>query len=253
MYAEPLIKLACASVLVILAILILYFRRIEIGRDLSSAALRGFAQLMLLSVVLTYVFTSVMWHTLAIVIFIAMALLAGYTSARRVDMPKAALITTPSIAIGASISLAIMIALNVIPLKPEFVIPIAGMAFGNAMNICSLTLTRLLSEIRNNKSRIEVMLALGATPYHAVEQYERASIKSALIPTLDSMRTLGIIFIPGAMTGMLMAGVEPITAAVYQLSIFFMIISSGAITAVYASYLVRGRLFTPAHQLTEEI
>ncbi|AGK60832.1 TIGR00245 family protein [Archaeoglobus sulfaticallidus PM70-1] len=253
MYAEPLIKLAYASALAILVMAVSYLRRIEIGRDFSFAALRGFAQLMLLSIVLTYVFTSTIWHIFALPIFIAMALLAGYTSAKRVGMPKATLITTPSIAIGATTSLAAMTVLKVIPLQPKFVIPLAGMAFGNAMNICSLTLNRLLSEVRNNRSRIEAMLALGATAQQAVEQYERTSIKSALIPSIDNMRTLGIIFIPGAMTGMLMAGIDPTTAAVYQISIFFMIISSGIVAAVNATYLTKKRLFTPAHQLAEDV
>ncbi|AIY89490.1 ABC transporter permease [Geoglobus acetivorans] len=253
MYAEPLVRLISASTLAILVITVSYLRKIGIAMDFSSAALRGLVQLMILSAVLTYVFTSPVWPAFAIPIFIAMALLAGYTSAKRVGIPGAVWITTPSIAVGAAVSLAVMTALRVIPLKPEFVIPLAGMAFGNAMNICSLTLNRLLSEVRNNRNRIEAMLALGATAQLAMEQYERISIKSALIPSIDNMRTLGIIFIPGAMTGMLMAGINPVTATVYQIAIFFMIISSGIVAAVYATYLIKKRLFTPAHQLIEEI
>ena len=248
---EDLIKLVLASSLAIAVVLISYVKKIEVGKDFLSASSRGFVQLMVLSAVLAYVFVSSFWYLYAIPILAVMALLAGYTSARRVKLPKAMVITTPSISVGALFSLSVLVALKVIPAKPEFVIPLGGMAFGNSMNICSLSLTRLLSEINNNKRKIEALLALGATSDFAALDFERKAIRWALIPPIDNLRTLGLIFIPGTMTGMLMAGIAPITAAVYQLSIFFMIISSGILTAVIAIRFTRARIFTPAHQLIE--
>ncbi|MBO8181403.1 MAG: iron export ABC transporter permease subunit FetB [Archaeoglobus sp.] len=251
---ENLVKLASASSLVLVIILISHLRKIGIVKDFLSAASRGFIQLMLLSPILAYVFFSSIWFVYATPIIAVMALLAGYTSAKRAEasgLSKAILITTPSITIGALFSLSALTILKVIPIKPEFIIPLAGMAFGNAMNICSLTLTRLLGEIKNNRDKIEAMLALGASSDLTVKEFERIAAKWALIPNIDNLRTLGLIFIPGTMTGMLMAGIAPITAAVYQLSIFFMIISSGIITAVIAIHFTRARVFTPAHQLVD--
>jgi putative ABC transport system permease protein len=234
-------------------VVVSYLKEIGVARDFSSAALRGFLQLMLLSALLTYVFLSEIWYGFAVPIITLMILLAGYTSARRVGagvaVVKPIVITTPSITAGALFSLSTLVVLGVIPTEPEFIIPLSGMAFGNSMNICSLTLTRLLSEIKNNKDKIEAKLALGATSDFTVREYERIAIRWSLIPTIDNLRTLGVIFIPGAMTGMLMAGISPVTAAVYQLSIFFMIISSGIMTSVIASHFVKLRIFTQAHQL----
>ncbi len=254
--AESLTKLALACILVGVIVLMSYSRKIGVGKDFLSAALRGFIQLMLLSTLLAYVFLSNLWFIYALPLLAVMAVLAGYTSARRIKsstspISRAMAITTPSITVGATFSLSTLIAVGVIPLRPEFVIPLAGMAFGNAMNSCSLTLNRLLSEIKNNRNKIEALLALGATSEFAARQYEKTAIKWALIPPIDNLRTLGLIFIPGTMTGMLMAGISPITAAVYQLSIFFMIISSGIITAVIAVNFARAKVFTSAHQLED--
>ncbi len=250
---DNLLRLVLASLLALVVILVSYLRKIGIIKDFSSAALRGFVQLMLLSAVLAYVFLSHVWYIYALPIFAVMAILAGHTSAKRVKSSglSAFSITTPSIAVGAMFSIMILAVLGAVPMKPEFIIPLAGMAFGNAMNICSLTLTRLVSEVKTNRNKIEALLALGASSEVAIREFERMAIRWALIPSIDNMRTLGLIFIPGAMTGMLMAGIAPITAAVYQISIFFMIISSGVITAVIATHFTRKRLFTPAHQLIE--
>jgi putative ABC transport system permease protein len=95
------------------------------------------------------------------------------------------------------------------------------------------------------------MLSLGATPKEAMEEYSRMSVKAALIPNIDSLKTLGIIFIPGAMAGLLIAGTNPILAAEYQIIVYLMILGGGIITSLMAVYLARKLLFTKACQLAE--
>ena len=146
-----------------------------------------------------------------------------------------------------------MIIIGIIPLVPEFLIPLGGMAIGNSMISCSLTVNRLKAEFKNNRARIETALALGATSEQAAEDYFRDSVRAALIPKLDNLKTLGLIFIPGAMTGMLMAGANPVWAAEYQIAVFIMIISSSIIATILLTILIRKRLFTEAHQISEEL
>jgi putative ABC transport system permease protein len=93
------------------------------------------------------------------------------------------------------------------------------------------------------------MLSLGATSNQALDEFSRLSIKASLIPTIDRLKTLGIIFIPGAMSGLLIAGVDPILAAEYQIIVFLMIIGGGMITALITSYLSRKQIFNTQDQL----
>jgi putative ABC transport system permease protein len=117
------------------------------------------------------------------------------------------------------------------------------------MAICSLSLERLLRETRLNRTGIETMLSLGATSRQALEGYARLSVRAALIPTIDSLKTLGVIFIPGAMAGLLIAGTPPLVAAEYQIIVYLMIVGGGIITALIAATLARTQLFTEAEQL----
>jgi putative ABC transport system permease protein len=168
-------------------------------------------------------------------------------------MPRPAIITTSSIALGSGLVLAFLFLTGAIPPAPQFIIPLAGMAIGNAMVICSLTLDRLVRETRMNRDRLEVSLALGASSAQSIAPYEDLSIRSALIPTLDSLKTLGIIFIPGTMAGLILAGTSPVVAAVYQLIVYFMIVGGGIITSITVATLARKRFFTGACQVEEWI
>jgi len=249
---EGLLRLACTAVLMMVVIILSYIKKIGIGREVVIATVRGFAQLMILALVFALIFDAPDWWIFVCMLFAAMIAMAGWTSSKRVrEIPRAWEITTPSIIAGAALSLSVMALTGIMPLNPQFVIPLSGMAFGNTMNVCSLTLNRIAAEMKNNRQRIEAALALGATSQQAAEPYLRVSVKTALIPNIDSLKTLGIIFIPGAMAGLLMAGTPPLVAAEYQIVVFFMILSAGIVTSMSASHFATKRLFTDAHQLVE--
>ncbi len=249
---EGLVRLALTAVLMVVVLTLAYIRRLGIGKEVVVSAIRGFVQLMLFAVILTYIFDSPDWWLLVWGVFAAMIIMAGYTSAKRApEINKAWEITTPSIVIGAAVSLIVMASTRIMPLEPQFVIPLAGMAFGNSMNVCSLTLNRLIGEFKNNRQRIEAALALGATSTYASRTYLNTSVTAALIPLVDHMKNLGIIFIPGAMTGLLMAGADPLLAAEFQIVVFFMIMCTTILTTMLVTHMAVKRLFTDAHQLVE--
>ena len=110
-----------------------------------------------------------------------------------------------------------------------------------------------MREVKLNRTAIETALSLGANSKQALDEYGRLSIKTSLIPTIDRLKTLGIIFIPGAMAGLLIAGTNPILAAEYQIIVYLMIVGGGIITAIIASFLSRKRLFNDAEQLADWI
>jgi putative ABC transport system permease protein len=128
-------------------------------------------------------------------------------------------------------------------------VPIGSMVIANAMNTNSLTLNRFRAEVEAHTGLIETALALGAEARQTVHPYTQASFESSLIPAIDSMRSLGIVWIPGLMTGMLLSGTDPIYAATYQFVIIAMIFSSSSLTSLVSAILVRGSVFTEAEQL----
>jgi putative ABC transport system permease protein len=248
-----LIRLGLGLILLIIVFALSRWKKLDIERDLGIAALRGFCQLMLLSIIIMAIF-DLNDLFLVLLVLAIMATAGGYTSARRAKgIPKMFSITFISILVGSSVALSILILIGLIPLQPEFLIPLGGMAIGNSMIGCSLIINRLKSEFKNNRNKVETALALGATSDQAGEPYFRASVKASLIPTIDNLKTLGIIFIPGAMTGMLIAGADVIWAAEYQIMVFLMIMSSKSIAIIILSILIKNRLFTEEHQLNETI
>jgi len=251
-WEEGLVVLGLTMVLFVVVVLLSIWKRIGVAKEYAIALLRGSVQLFITAVVLFFLFDLEWWYYPLWIILLAMIVMGGYTSAKRAGkMPKAYKVTTPSILIGGTIVLIILWATGAMPAEPQFVIPLSGMVFGNSMTICSLALNRLLREFETNKPALETMLSLGATPKEAMDEFGRMSIKAALIPNIDSLKTLGIIFIPGAMAGLLIAGTNPILAAEYQIIVYLMILGGGIITSLLSVYLARRTLFTRAYQLAE--
>jgi len=225
-------------------------KKIGIGKEFTLAIFKGGGQLFLVALFLTLLFNYELWYLLIWILIGTMILVSGYTSAKRAGkMPKAYLITTPSILTGATLALSVLALSRAMPMQPQFIIPLSGMAFGNAMAICSISLERLIREIILNRTSIETMLSLGANSKQALSEISRITIKASLIPNIDSLKTLGFIFIPGAMAGLLIAGTDPLVAAEYQIIVYLMIIGGGLTTSMLVHYFSRKHIFTNAEQL----
>ena len=249
---EGLYILAAVSSLLVVVIILSYIKKLDIGKEFTYAILKGGSQLAIIAVILTILFQLETWYLFIWILLGAMILIAGYTSAKRAThMPKAYQVTTPAILTGATIALFVLAITRAMPLQPQFIIPLSGMAFGNSMAICSLSMERLTREVQLNRAAIESMLSLGATSHQALEPYSKISVKAALIPTIDSLKTLGVIFIPGAMSGLIIAGTDPLLAAEYQIIVFLMIVGGGIISTLIATTLSRKKLFTDQDQLAE--
>ena len=249
---EGLIILFSVLVLLVLVIILSVIKKIGIGKDFAYGILKGGVQLFAIALFLTFLFGYELWYLLIWVLLVSMVLIGGYTSAKRAsEMPKAYEVTTPAILMGASSALVVLAVTRAMPMAPQFIVPLAGMAFGNSMAICSLTLERLMREVRLGRLTIETSLSLGANSHQALEEYGRLSVRASLIPTIDRLKTLGIIFIPGAMSGLLIAGTDPILAAEYQIIVFLMIVGGGLITSLSVYYFARKKIFNEVEQLQD--
>ena len=132
---------------------------------------------------------------------------------------------------------------------PQYFIPLGGMVIGNSMNTIAIGLERLFSNLRRYRDEIELYLVLGADYREASEKIFRDSIRAGMIPSINSMMGVGIVFIPGMMTGQIIAGADPMTSIKYQIIVMLMLVGSTALGSILVLSIVRRLCFSTAHQL----
>jgi putative ABC transport system permease protein len=123
------------------------------------------------------------------------------------------------------------------------------MVIGNAMTVATLVITRFTSDLYDQRNAIESMLALGADSRRASLPQFRRNLQSAMIPIIDTTKTVGLIKLPGAMTGMILAGASPLEAVQLQIIVMYMLVGAAIFTSLSAAYLTYRQFFTPAQQL----
>jgi len=249
--AEPFgfTSLAAALALVAVALLLSWWQRLDVERDIGLACVRAFVQLMAVGYIIHLILQTDRPLYVALTLA-AMLLFAVITSARRArGLPGAWTLAAASIGVASMATLTVMLVLGIIPAGARYVIPIGGMLIGNCMNVASVTAVRLLEDAADRRPQIEASLALGASPRQSTATLARRSVRLAMVPVIDSTKTTGLVFLPGAMTGMILAGAEPLQAVRLQAVVMFMLLAAVALTASSMSYLAPGRLFTPQQQL----
>lgn len=244
-------RVGAALILVLLAVLISRWQRVDLERHILIATVRAFVQLIAIGYALDFVFQG--QHPAFIFIIVAvMILVATSTSGQRgKGIPNATAIAFVSISAGALLTLGLLIVLGIFSFTPRDIIPIGGMVVGNSMNVCSLVMARLRDEIKTQRGLIESALALGATQRQAIGPHLRRALQSGMTPVVDSTKTIGLVQLPGAMTGMILAGASPLEAVQLQIIVMYMLIGAAAYTGLTAAYLTYGQFFTRHHQLVE--
>jgi putative ABC transport system permease protein len=239
---------AVAAVAALAVVLLARRRGIHLVRETLIAMGRGLVQIVAVGSILVILLGSPRWTSG--VLLAAMIVAAGATSARRAKgMPGAFRVSSWAIAFGAGSVIALMASLGVIDTAITSLVPVGSMLIANAMNTNSLALNRFRSDVLAHAGEIETALALGAEAHHSVSPYVQASFESSLIPAIDSLRSLGIVWIPGLMAGMLLSGARPVYAAIYQFVVLAMIFASSGLTSLISTMLMRTRVFSPAEQL----
>lgn len=244
-----LLSLSFTLAFVAFAIVLSIRKRLGLEKDLIVATIRASIQLLAIGYVLKAVFAlNSVWFTFLMVL--AMVFVAAYNAGKRAKRLKT-VFWKVFVAIGftETITMSFLLALHILPFQPQFVIPISGMIVGNAMVISSLFLNRLHGEVDSRRSEILVLLSLGGTPKQSVQHILKSAVKASMIPTVDSMKTTGIVQLPGMMTGQIIAGADPIVAVRYQLLILFTLLAAAAITSIILGTLVYKTLFNRYQQL----
>ena len=242
-------SLIMALALVAIALLISGKEKLGLEKDIIWSVTRAIIQLIIVGYVLKYIFN--IDHallTLLMVLFICVN--AAYNAKKRSkSLSHAFVISLIAIVTGTALTLAVLIGSGSITFTPMQVIPISGMIAGNAMVAVGLCYNNLRQRFADEKQKVQEMLSLGATPKQSSAAIIRASIKAALIPTVDSAKTVGLVSLPGMMSGLIFAGVDPVKAIRYQIMVTFMLLSTASLSTIIAGYLAFKKFYSDRSQL----
>ena len=244
-----IISLFIASTLVIIPIFISYKEKLGLEKEIVVSILRAIVQLIIVGYILDVIFGLKNPICTLILILIMIVNAAVKTKKRGRGINKVFTISFVSILIGASVTISILVISGVIKFSPNEIIPIAGMIISNSMIAIGLSYTNLNNSFKNKREEVEVKLSLGADVKEASKSILRDSVKVAIIPTIDSAKTLGIVSLPGMMTGLILAGVSPLTAIKFQIMVTFMLLSASAVSTIIATYLCYKDFFNERKQL----
>lgn len=243
-----LVQVAAASALAAVVLAISRLRALDLERELGRAFVRGFVQVLAMGAFIGILFSvPVAWSGGVLLAMIGIA--AWISKDRGEGVPGVLRVSLVAILFGAGLVIVAMVAAGAIEPTVRNLIPVGGMIIANAMKTNSLALDRFGGEIRSNRAEIEAVLALGVPPGKVVSEYVTTSVRASLIPMVDSLKSLGLVYIPGMMSGMILAGANPIYAAEYQFVIMAMLFAAGGLTSMASTFLVGEYAFTEAEQL----
>ena len=255
--ADPIIEIGHVQILLLLgvpAVAVVFSVRLGLGlaREISIGTARSLIQLTAVGLVIGQVFRYATWYSVLLLLGV-MTLIAGFTGARRsgVGMPR--LVTVLLVVLGGVTALTMIyitqVVLSVRSWDPRYLVPLGGMLLGNGMTAATLAIERLVADLKGGTRDVEVLLALGAVPKEAVRRIQQAAVRSAMMPTINTMMIVGIIQLPGMMTGQMLGGTPPFEAAMYQMLILVSIMFVTLLTSALMTSFVAARLFTDALQL----
>lgn len=247
-------QLAVAASLILICGGISLALRLGLERKLLLAAVRTVVQLLLVGLVLTWIFGHSRWY-FVVSLLVVMTVTAGLSAVRRTAHRYRGMWWDSIVSMWASSWLMAAVAVyGVVQVRPwyaphpQYVIPLLGMILGNTLNGISLGLDRLGEELSSKRDEVETLLALGATSWEAARRPIRQAIRTGMIPTINGMMVVGLVSLPGMMTGQLLAGMDPMQAVKYQIVIMFLIAAGTSLGTFGVVLLGYRRLFTRDHQ-----
>jgi putative ABC transport system permease protein len=175
---------------------------------------------------------------------------ASWTTRRRApEVPSGWWLPSVAYAAATAVTLGVLFGFRVFPLTPQTLVPLAGMIVGNSLTATVLVGRRIIAEVRDKRDEIEARLALAQPARVAARPYLRAAVRDALVPQIEATKAVGIVFLPGAMVGLLLAGVDPLDAVKVQAAVMYLVLGSVATTTAVVAIGLSRRLFTSDHRL----
>ncbi|KMK76829.1 ABC transporter permease [Alkalihalobacillus pseudalcaliphilus] len=245
------LTLALTLIFVFIPIILSKTLKLGLEKDTLIATIRSIIQLLAVGFVLQFIFDSESF--LYIILMIMLMIGAATQNARK----KGALIpgiTWKLIVTFLFIELltqGLLIGLQITPATAQYMIPISGMVIGNSMVLGILFLNRFTSEIETRKKEMELILSLGGSPKQAIHRSLITSIQTSTIPTIESQKTIGLVQLPGMMSGQIIAGADPLQAVLFQLLILFLLLTTAIVTSIMLGFLSYPTQFNEQMQMID--
>ncbi len=241
---------ALSLLLVLVAIVLSLWKQLGLERSIAWAAVRAAVQLLAIGLLLRVLLepgTSILWGWLWVLVMIVVA--SGTVRSRAPEVPGLFPLALVAFGASAALTLGVLFGLGVFELDIRTLIPLAGIMIGNSLAATVLVGRRLVEELRDKRDEVEARLALGQPATEAAKPYVRNGLRTALIPQIETTKAVGLVVLPGAMTGLILAGVSPLDAVQVQAAVMYLVLGSVATTTTVVALGVQRRLFTRDHRL----
>lgn len=243
------VGVATSLLLVGIALAIVLKERLGLGREVVVAAVRAVVQLVAVAALLGVLFESAGLPG-AVAWVAAMVAVGTQVAGRRgTGLPRVYLVAAVAIGAGVVTTLGLLVVAQVVEAQARVVVPVGGMVVAAAVRGVTVVLVRIREEAERSRREVEARLALGLPGRVAFAPHARSALRTALVTDIDAVASVGLISLPGAMVGLLLAGVEPLTAIRYQVVVMYMILGATAVSGVVAARLSTRLLFDDAHRL----
>lgn len=241
---------AASLVLITVAVALSAREHLALGRSMLWACVRALVQMLVIGAGLGLVLADGAPLFLSWLWVVAMVVIGAVTVASRIREVRGAFpVALASLGAAQTVSLLVVFGLGIFPLEPRTLVPGAGMILGNAIGSTVLAARRTFTEVSEHRDQIEVRLSLGRPGTEAVRPQLVEALRTSITPQIEQTKIVGIIALPGTMTGLLLAGVDPLDAVLVQTVVMFLILGSVAITTVLVGRGVARRLVTTKHRL----
>ncbi|KRL62042.1 ABC transporter permease [Latilactobacillus fuchuensis] len=245
------LSLTFAISLVFVALIISFHEKIGLEKDLVFSVIRAVIQLIVVGYLLKFIFhIDHVWLTL-IMMLIIIGNAALNARKRAAGLRNAGYISLMAIMTSTGVTLGLLVLSGAIKFMPAQIIPITGMIASNSMVAIGLSYRSMLTSFKDQRQAVLERLALGATLKQASIAIVRNSIKTGMAPTIDSAKTVGLVSLPGMMSGLIFAGIDPVKAIMYQILVTFMLLSATSLGSVIACYLAYHSFYNQQQQLID--
>jgi len=244
------VGLALSLILVAVAVGLSLWQGLRLEREMLWATARALVQLLAVGYVLVFIVdddTPVAWAWAWVVVMLAVA---AITVRRRApEVPGITALTVAATTSSTVLSLSVVFGLGIYPSVGRAVVPIAGMMIGNSIGSIVVASRRILAELADRRPEVEARLALGQPWQEASKPFVRSALRTALTSQIENTKAVGLVFLPGAMTGLILAGADPLDAVLVQAALMYLILGCVATNVVVIGLGLTRRLFTPDHRL----
>ncbi|QDQ00295.1 iron export ABC transporter permease subunit FetB [Lysinibacillus fusiformis] len=243
--------LSLTLIFVLIPLILSKTLKLGLEKDTIIATIRSIIQLLAVGYILKLVFDT--GSIIYILLMVALMIVVATLNARKKGEGIRGITWKIAITliVVEIVTQGVLIGFGIIPATAQYIIPISGMLIGNSMVLSILFLNRFTAEITSHQNEIELILSLGGTPKQAIHQQLINAIKASMIPTIESQKTIGLVQLPGMMSGQIIGGADPIQAVQFQLLIVFALLTTATLSSIMIGFLSYPVLFNERMQILD--